>query len=180
LIYFNSSNLAKHEEVDLLFQGYELSKLDFRVATLMSMDLEEVVRHKAAAIYKKARVPLFVEHGALSIDFLNQLPGPLVKPFWDHLEGRICDLLPPKKRTARIERMACFCDGKQRFVYRSEVEGRIASEIRGEGGYYWHKVFIPKGFQRTLGEMSVKERLKHGAGGALFQALRDAHGEKLG
>jgi XTP/dITP diphosphohydrolase len=51
------------------------------------------------------------------------------------------------------------------FTVAGAVEGRLASEPRGEHGFGYDPIFIPDGYDRTFGELSteVKHTLSHRA-----------------
>jgi len=83
-------------------------------------------------------VPLFVEHGALYIDHLNQYPGPMVRLFWEKLGDTICSLIPDgASRAARVVQKVCYCDGKRLQVFEATVKGTILREAQGQGGIHW-------------------------------------------
>ena len=171
ILYHCTSNPLKYAEAEHLFRDRQglLQRLVYEVREVVSSDLREVVLAKASTAYKLYRVPLFVAHGGLYIDYLNGLPGPLVKPVWEALERRLCGLIPEgASRAARCLQMVCYCDGKSRVVFESQVEGTIAIKARGDG-IHWHPVFIPDGASRTFGEMSREERQSCGGMAALLQ-----------
>lgn len=175
-IYFNSSNALKHEDVKLFFKGSrsQPQPLWRTVPEVLSFDLEEVVKAKARAAYRDEMVPLFVEHGGLFIDYLNAVPGPLVKPFWEQLGGRLCNLLPstPGARRAYVVQMVCYCDGKMLKTFQGRIKGEIATSARGSRGVHWEPVFIPNGQIKTLGEMEPEEKLRHSASAQAYRKLR--------
>lgn len=48
---------------------------------IQSLDLEEIVTHKALAAYKKIDEAVIVEDVSLEFEALGQLPGPFIKFF---------------------------------------------------------------------------------------------------
>lgn len=175
MIYFVSSNERKHEDMQYVFKGSERAPRPLRmeVPEVLSSDLDTVVREKAVAAYRLALVPLFVEHGGLFIEHLNGFPGPLVKPFWERLQDKICSLIPAgESRAARVEQKICYCDGRTLRVYTGSVHGEIAPERRGDGGIHWEPMFIPAGHTLTLGQMPREERLRCSASAEALQAFR--------
>ncbi len=177
VIYFNSFNALKHEDVKLFFKDSKSPPrpLKRQVPEVLSFDLKEVVRTKAREAYRVEMAPLFVEHGGLFIDYLNKMPGPLVKPFWEQLGGRLCDLLPPEPaaRRAHVVQMVCYCDGKTLETFQGRIEGHIAPSARGSRGIHWEPIFIPDGQGKTLGEMEPEEKLRHSASAKAYRKLRD-------
>ena len=175
IVYFVSSNAQKHEDIAHIFRDSKSPprSLHQSLVEVLSSDLETVVREKAKAAYKEALVPLMVEHGALYIDHLNGLPGPMVKLFWEKLEHELPNLIPGgASRRAHVVQAVCYCDGKKLRVYKGRIEGSIAPKKRGRGGIHWDPTFIPSGSRKTLGEMSFEERIAGHAFTKAYAALR--------
>ncbi len=177
-LYFVSSNPTKHADVTRIFADSRTPPGMLRrdLVEILSFDLETVVKEKAKAAYRADQVPLFVEHGALYLEHLNGLPGPMVKLFWERLDHRLCEIVPAGARRARVEQMVCHCDGRRLTVYKSVVEGVIATEKRGTGGMHWEPMFIPDGHSKTFGEMDPDERIEAHAATRAYRALRAALG----
>lgn len=172
--YFNTSNDAKASEVAHVFSSSgRVGILRHSVLEVLDTDLKQVVRAKAAAAYEALRVPVIVEHGALCLDFMNGLPGALVKPTWMALGQRLCHIVPPgEPRTCKAMSALCYCDGLTRTVIIQQVEGEIAPCPRGTWGFHWDPVFIPRGHTRTLAEMPLAEKLAISAAGLAYTELR--------
>ncbi|AKJ05351.1 XTP/dITP diphosphohydrolase [Archangium gephyra] len=171
--FYNTTNSEKLRELQHVLGGSaKLGYLTAKVTEILDVDLETVIRAKAIAAYRAVRVPVIVEHGALCIDALNGLPGALVKPFWESLDTRLCEVIPAGQRTARARGALCYCDGRERHVLIEETEGEIAPSARGTGGFHWDPIFIPKGQTRTFAEMSLDEKLSFSPLGRLHTRLR--------
>ncbi len=180
-IYFSTSNEMKYEDVKRFFR---LSKappqlLLQEVPEVLSDDLRQVVRQKAIEAYRRTPVRLFVEHGGLYIDYMNQLPGPLVKPFWNNLKGDICNLIPAgASRRAHVVQQVCYCDGQALQFFEGRIDGSIA-HVRKGSGIHWEPVFIPEGQSKTMGEMSIDEKLAISASAKAYKQFRSAVGRLL-
>jgi XTP/dITP diphosphohydrolase len=172
--YYNTSNDAKMREILHCFGGSgRLGILRHPITEILDTDLVKVVRAKAAEAYRALRVPVIVEHGALCIDFLNGLPGALVKPMWMALGERLCHLVPPgEARTCKVLSALCYCDGRKREVILRQVDGEVSSSPRGTGGFHWDPVFIPRGETKTLAELPLEEKLLVSASGLAYTELR--------
>jgi XTP/dITP diphosphohydrolase len=171
--YYNTSNDEKARELLHFFGGTaRLGILRYPVTEILETNLEQVVRAKAAEAYRELRVPVIVEHGALCIDFLNGMPGALVKPTWMALGNRLCMLVPSgEPRTGMAMSALCYCNGRKREVILRKVVGEIAPNPRGTGGFHWDPVFIPQGETRTLAEMPIDEKLRASASGQAYAEL---------
>ena len=72
--------------------------------------------------------------------------------------------LPAERRGARFTSAVAIAHaGRVVFEVERHVEGSIATEPRGEGGFGYDPVFLPRAFTRTFGEMdpAEKDRLSH-------------------
>ena len=56
--------------------------------------------------------------------------------------------------------IACVLPGGESFVVRGECPGTLANEYRGEGGFGYDPIFIPNGYNATMGEISAEEKNK--------------------
>ncbi len=132
-------------------------KLD--LPEIQSLDLEQIVRDKAARAYAELKKPVLVEDVSLSFDALNGLPGPLVKWFVEAIgrEG-ICRLLDGKMRGVTAAVTFAFTDRKKIEVFTGTRRGTIAEHPRGESGFGWDPIFIPDGHAKTWGEMTGEEK----------------------
>ncbi|MBZ4418597.1 non-canonical purine NTP pyrophosphatase [Myxococcus sp. RHSTA-1-4] len=184
--YYYTSNDYKAAEARHVFEpAGKVGVLKVRngITEILDVDLDRVIRAKAAAAYAAVRYPVVVEHGAFCIDFLQGLPGALVRPFWEKLGARLCGLVPPgQPRTVRALSAVCYCDGKRREVIIREVRGELATDVRGSGGYHWDPVFIPESdkARRTFAEMPPEEKLRLSPAGLAYAAMRDWMEKNLG
>ncbi len=82
--------------------------------------------------------------------------------------------VPPSRRQARfVCVMALAAGGKLLRTFKGISPGSIALKPRGKGGFGYDPVFIPRGFHKTMAEMSLfrKNRLSHrGRAAARFSA----------
>jgi XTP/dITP diphosphohydrolase len=174
--FYTTSNDAKLREFQQLFgSSPRIGYLRIPVMEILEVELEKLIMAKATEAYRAARVPVLVEHGALCIEALNGLPGALVKPIWTALGDKLCSLVPPGQRAAKVRSAFCFCDGRERQVFIEEVEGQIAPAPLGTGGFHWDPLFIPKGETRTFAQMaetSLDEKLRFSPLGKLRGELR--------
>ena len=133
-------------------------KLDLK--EIQSVDLKEVVEDKARRAYDIVKSPVLVEDVSLTFKALKALPGPLIKWFLETLgnEG-LCQLLNGfDNRDALAEVEFAICDESGVHTFRGSIEGSIANTPKGEMGFGWDPVFIPKGYRKTWAEMSDDEK----------------------
>lgn len=174
-IYFNTVNKIKIREIEEIFGDCkcEVRFLGYEVIEILSYDIEEIIKAKAASAYQFAQLPVVVEHGGLYIEHLKEYPGPLSKPMWDRLQDNICDLIPSgQSRKSKAFSAVCFCDGRKLIHKVEYTEGEIAERGRGNNGFQWDHIFIPNGETRTYAEMTQTEKLKYSQAAKAYRALR--------
>jgi XTP/dITP diphosphohydrolase len=112
------------------------------------------------------------DDSGLCVDALWGGPGVLSARFAKGLEQdrknrRLLGMVPPGG--ARTARFVCVLAWVPRVgevrTFSGAVEGRLASEPRGTGGFGYDPIFLPEGQDRTFGELpaEVKHGLSHRA-----------------
>lgn len=72
--------------------------------------------------------------------------------------------VPISKRGARFRCvLAVALEGKTIAVFDGTIEGRLATEIKGEGGFGYDPIFIPEGYAESFGHLSeeIKNDISH-------------------
>lgn len=156
---FITGNQAKAEELGRHLR-VPVAHEKLEILEIQSLDLREVVAHKATTAYERVRRPVLVEDTSLAFRALGKLPGPLVKWFLAELgnEG-LCRLLDPFPDRSALAAVAFgLHDGQRAHLFEGDVLGRIADRPRGEAGFGWDPIFIPQGYEKTWGEMTAEEK----------------------
>jgi len=175
-LVFVTSNLGKLREAEAVL-GRTLDHRGLDLPELQSLDLEEVVRGKARMAWQRLERPVLVEDTGLELAGLGGFPGPLVRWLLVSVGPagicRIAHCFDDAGATARC--LVCATDGTTVTVGEGVVEGSIAAEPNGHGGFGWDSAFIPNGGDgRTFGEMSEEEKNRISHRRLAFIALRDA------
>jgi XTP/dITP diphosphohydrolase len=70
---------------------------------------------------------------------------------------------PPNARTARFRTVICYIDELRTLFAEGVCEGTIATEERGNAGFGYDALFVPKGFTQTFAELApeVKNAISH-------------------
>lgn len=55
--------------------------------------------------------------------------------------------------------MIALIEGSESIEFEGKIEGTIATERHGEGGFGYDKVFLPEGSDRTFAEMESAEKM---------------------
>lgn len=144
--------------------------------------LEDNARLKAVALVEATGLPAVADDTGLEVDALGGAPGVYSSRYagagatYDsNCEKLLRDLagVPEAERTARFRTVALLRrpDGSE-VVAEGVVEGVIATERRGAGGFGYDPVFVPDGEGRTFAEMGeAKHEISHR--GRAFRRLRD-------
>lgn len=53
--------------------------------------------------------------------------------------------------------IACIIDGEE-YLFEGMVEGEIATEKMGDGGFGYDPIFIPKGFSQSFAQMPLDQK----------------------
>jgi non-canonical purine NTP pyrophosphatase (RdgB/HAM1 family) len=148
-----AEQLAYHLDAPVAHQKVDLIEIQ-------SLELSEIVAHKAKEAYKIVGSPVLIEDTALTFLALGRLPGPLIKWFLTELDNDgLAKLLDGyDNRAARAEVLFGLYDGRELKTYHGSAEGSIAERPRGERGFGWDPIFIPAGHDKTWGEMTPEEQ----------------------
>ena len=124
-------------------------------------------RIKARAVHAATGLPALADDSGIEVDALNCGPGVHSARFagpeasdaenlallLDRLRG-----VPDGERGARYRAVVVLIDGQSEIVAEGVLEGRIADEPRGTGGFGYDPAFVPEGESRTVGEMAAEEK----------------------
>jgi XTP/dITP diphosphohydrolase len=134
---------------------------------------EENARAKAMFVFDRTGLSCFADDSGLRVDALNGRPGVFSARYAgpgrsskDNIVKLLDELGETVNRRARFHAMIAYIemDGSAQ-LFEGVVEGRIAYEARGAGGFGYDPVFIPEGFDRTFGELAdeLKNKISHRA-----------------
>lgn len=141
--------------------GMEIDHQKIDLDEIQSTNLESIVERKVKQAYEIVKAPVLVDDVALGFTVLNGLPGPFVRYFVELPDGleKLCRMLDGfGDRTARATCTMGYYDGTQLKLFTSGLDGVVANEPRGEGGFGWDKIFCPVGYDgKTRAELIVEE-----------------------
>jgi len=148
-----AEQLGRHLDFPVVHQKVDLTEVQ-------SLDLAEIVEHKAKEAFKLVGTPVLIEDTALVFNALGRLPGPLIKWFLTELDNEgLARLLDGyNDRSAKAEVLFGLYDGQELRTFYGCAEGSISETPRGERGFGWDPIFIPKGHNKTWGEMTPDEQ----------------------
>lgn len=156
---FITGNPSKAELVSR-YLHFPVTHKSIDLVEIQSLDLATIIEFKAKEAYKHIQAPILVDDTSLRFYALGKLPGPLVKWFLTELgTSGLCRLLDSyTDRSAQAAVMFGFYDGKTLATFSNSQEGTISPAPRGNNGFGWDTIFIPRGFEKTWGEMTIEEQ----------------------
>lgn len=158
-----TSNKDKLAEINqILGTNHKVSTLD--IPEIQSLDLDEVITHKAKSAYHKLKKPVLVEDISLEIKALNGLPGTFVKFFLEKLgTERTVKLVGKAETDTTVTAAVAIYNGKTLKIFKGSIKGTLSPKNRGKSGFGFDKVFVPKGYKKTYAQMppSQKNKISH-------------------
>lgn len=174
-IYFATHNSSKLKEIS------EIAK-DYTVIGLDELDIVEEIEEtgstyeenayiKAKYLYDLLKKPVFSDDSGLSVESLNGEPGVYSARYFIegdeeannfHLLQNMLKSSNPKNRNAKYITCICYINefGLPSY-YRGEIEGTIGYEFKGDNGFAYDCLFIPKKNNpegKTYAELTLEEK----------------------
>ncbi|QHE53173.1 XTP/dITP diphosphatase [Pontibacillus sp. HMF3514] len=172
-IVIASGNEGKIREFRQLFSKYGIETIAMNDLDETLPDVEETgetfeenARLKAETISDIIQVPVLADDSGLEVDALNKRPGVYSaryageqKDDQANLQKVLNELEGKEDREARfVCVLALARPGKETVYKRGTCEGQIGAEPQGENGFGYDPVFYPKGFDRTMAQLSSDEK----------------------
>lgn len=169
-----TANPHKAKEIAELLPGVELVSRPEAVGDVDETEdtLEGNARLKARAVAVVAGEPAVADDTGLEVDALGGRPGVFAAryagehaTYADNVAKLLAELAvvgavaaPDRRARFRTVALVAWPDGRE-IVGHGVVEGHIAVESRGEGGFGYDPVFVPDdGDGRTFAEMGVEDK----------------------
>ncbi|MDR0284463.1 MAG: RdgB/HAM1 family non-canonical purine NTP pyrophosphatase [Propionibacteriaceae bacterium] len=122
---------------------------------------------KARAGFAVTGLPTLADDSGIEVDVLNRMPG-VRSARWagghaddqanlDLLVRQVADVAAERRGARFVCTMALVWSGGERVV-RGVVEGSLATAPRGERGFGYDPLFVPRGETRTTAELSDTEK----------------------
>jgi XTP/dITP diphosphohydrolase len=191
-IIFATQNKGKAKEVKDLFASTK-----YVVVSLADLgnDIEieetgetlyENALLKAKAIFDIYKVPIISDDSGLMIEQLDGKPGVYSARYagenctYDDNNRKVIEELKlfPHPHPAKFVSHALYYDGEKDFSGVGELPGKIIDTPRGENGFGYDPIFIPDGYELTLGELTLEEKNKISHRAKAFNKLKEIIIEK--
>ena len=109
----------------------------------------------------------FSDDTGLEVDFLNGKPGVYSKRFAGenstdelNMEKLLECMKESNNRNARFRTVIALNINNQVITFTGVCEGEILKQRRGNNGFGYDPVFLPKGYNNSFGEMSIIDKNK--------------------
>jgi XTP/dITP diphosphohydrolase len=180
-LLIGTNNKGKYQEIkDLLpkyIKTYSTSEFKLKSPKEDGLTFEENSIIKSKHFSKKTKLICLADDSGLEIDLLDKSPG-IYSARWGGKKGdfkkainRVYKELSKKDKNWKNKKIKarficalsiCYLDKKIASVL-GKVEGHISSKPKGENGFGYDPIFIPKNRRKTFGEMSPiqKYRIDH-------------------
>ena len=176
-IVFATNNYNKFNEIKYILPKniklISLKDLDFNEQIEESGNtLKDNAKIKSNYIFNKYSLSCFSDDSGLLIDYLNGEPGVYSSTYAGVPRNDLNNMIKVLEKLKNINnRLAYFKTiislnlGSKNLIFSGELMGTISNSIKGNNGFGYDSIFIPKGYNRTLGELSlsIKNKISHRA-----------------
>ena len=188
-IVFATSNEGKMREIRKILESLGAEILSMKEAGVQ-LDIEENGKTfeenaviKAKAVWEKTGGIVLADDSGLEVDYLNKEPGVYSARYMgEHTSYEIKNWnlihrlngVAEDKRTARFVCViaAVLPDGKVVTAYGS-MEGRIAYEPAGEGGFGYDPILMLPEYGKTSAEITMEEKNAISHRGKALRAIKE-------
>ena len=123
---------------------------------------------------------VFADDTGLEIYALGGLPG-VHTARWagddacdvNNRQKALHELAGIENRTARFRTVVTLIRGGEMKQVEGVVNGKIAQEEEGEGGFGYDPVFVPEGYEKTFASLTAEEKNSISHRGRAMEALRE-------
>lgn len=189
-VIFATGNQGKMKEIRMVMEDLGLEILSMKEAGL-DMEIEEngttfeenaLIKARAIAEHVEDAIVLADDSG-LEVDYLNKEPGVHSSRYmgedtsYDIKNQHIMDLLKGVEEKQRSARFVCtiaavFPDGEEQVV-RATIEGRIATESKGNNGFGYDPIFYVPEFSCTTAELTLEQKNKISHRGKALEEMKE-------
>ena len=191
-IVFATGNNGKLKEVKNIF-----SSIDVEIISPTELgEMPEIIEDgdtfeanakiKAEKIYEMYKLPTIGDDSGLEVKQLNDEPGIYSARYagencsYDDNNNKLINELKsyPEPHAAQFVCCAVYFDGENYLSNKGLLTGKIIKTTRGDKGFGYDPIFVPDGYEQTLGELEMNEKNSISHRGNAFNALKNTLLEK--
>ena len=181
-LWFATGNAHKHAELAALFPEHAVKiPLGIREPEESGASFHENAFIKARSLYALVKAPVIADDSGLCVDALRGRPGIYSARYGGEMTARERNALLLNEMAGMEERGARFVcamilllNPDRLYLAQETLEGEIAREPRGAGGFGYDPIFFIPALGRTAAELpaELKNRVSHrGKAGTILRAL---------
>lgn len=164
-IYFITGNKGKVAEAKKKFSeiGIDVIQKNLGYPEIQAEQLEDVALFGVEHVLRHFDKPFILEDAGLFIESLGGFPG-VYSAYVFHTVGckgilKLMEKIDDKKRNATFRSVYAYAQpGKKPRLFVGECLGKISFEEKGDNGFGYDPIFIPKNSDKTFAEMSINEK----------------------
>lgn len=188
-LIFASNNAGKIREVKEIMQDYGKEILSLEEAGIHidveenGTTFEENALIKCRAIHELTGAMVLADDSGLEIDYLNKEPGVYSARYLGHdtsydiknqiILNRLKEAQGAQRSTRYVCAMAAILPDGREYTALGTVEGLIAQEPAGHGGFGYDPIFLVPEYGKTMAELTPEEKNAISHRGRALQALRN-------
>ena len=171
-LLFFSNNKNKIIEIRKIFKKFNLKLLSLRDLDISDepaengRTFEENAKIKSDFGFNKTGIPCFADDSGICIEALNWKPGVLSKRFLNDFkstESCFRSIIKSTKKTLKLKAyfktsISLTVKDNQNLIFNGKIDGKISVQAKGGFGFGYDPIFIPKNYNKTLAELSIKEK----------------------
>ena len=171
-LLFFSNNKNKTIEIKKIFKKFDLKILslsDLNISDEPKEDgrtFEENAKIKSDYGFNKTGFPCFADDSGICIESLNWKPGVLSKRFLNNFKSNKACFESIIKSTKKNNKQNAYFNtsisltvkNNQNIIFNGKIDGKISEQPRGRFGFGYDPIFVPKNYNKTLAELSAKEK----------------------
>ena len=171
-LLFFSNNKNKTIEIKKIFKKFNLEVLSLSDLDMIDepkengKTFEENAKIKSDYGFNKTGLPCFADDSGICIESLNWKPGILSKRFLNNFksnEACFKNIIKSTKKNGKQNAyfktsISITVKNNQNIIFNGKIDGSISKEAKGEFGFGYDPIFIPKDYSKTLAELSTKEK----------------------
>jgi XTP/dITP diphosphohydrolase len=156
---FVTTNHGKYQETRKIL-GYPIAQINSFFLEPQDITGANIARAKAIDAYGQFKRPVFVDHTSLYLLAWQNFPGGMIGTMLRQVgdAGIIQMMSTFSNKEAIGETAIAFCDGRDVHMFIGEVRGSIPDHVEGIEYTGWDRIFIPIGYTKRYGEMSLLEK----------------------
>lgn len=187
-IVFATSNEGKMKEIRLILADLGVEVLSMKEAGIQADIVEDgktfeenaIIKAKAVAAFTDAVV--LADDSGLEVDYMDKQPGVYSARFmgestpYSEKNRYIIDRLADAKDEERSARFVCViaavCPDGELLTTRATIEGRIAYEEEGDGGFGYDPILYLPEYGTTTAGLPIEEKNKISHRGKALQLMK--------